>query len=527
MPWKTSWWKRWRLELVIVVSTGLLLVGLYAPFSYDEAFITFRYAANLSRGLGLVYNPGERYLGTTGPGWAILLGGLHRLVPFLSVPQWATILSGLALLVIGIAVYRLMQHWGAGSWAAWAAVACMAHPLVIMPIGGEVVPVMALVLLAWELLLDSDQKVRLDAILLSEKHSGKDTPDRALVGWAWAGFLASVATWLRPDAFVAFAVMATTETIRRRSIPVKMLLIYGLTLLPWLWFSTYYFGTLFPGTLATKTAQCEAGLWSCFLPGLLDWIRMGLFNQAARWVAYLSPSLVGWTNPILVLGSTLYIVILSIGLIKVLAQTPLALAVFLWPLLHSLGYVLLRAPFYPWYATPLGIAFGLGLGLAAWGLASYGSWRRWVSLFLVTLAVAGYSLWHLQHRLDDVPDPRQAIQHRLAVWFQSVVPPGRSLMGEEIGFLGYELLDYKVYDVWGLVTPGLAQTIRSRDLAAGVWRYQPDYFIAYPADGAPEGSFRAIPLQPWFQRTYRPVTRFDHTGLPYAPYIVIYERVSQ
>lgn len=526
MSWSTSWWKRWRPELALVVGTGLLLAGLYAPFSYDEAFITFRYAANLSRGLGLVYNPGEPYLGTTGPGWAILLGGLHRLVPFLSVPQWAAVLSGLALLVIGIAVYRLMHRWGAGPWAAWAAVTCMANPLVIMPIGGEVVPVMALVLLAWERLLEPSQEVGRDGISPHEKQSGRDSPDVVLVALAWAGFLAGLATWLRPDAPVAFGVIAAFVAIRRRSIPIGMILVYGFALLPWLWFAARYFGTPFPGTLATKTSQCETGLWPCFLPGLLDWMSMGLTHQASRSVVRLSPSLVGWINPTLALGLMLYLTALGVGLMRALARAPIALAVLLWPLLHALGYVLLRAPFYPWYATPLGIAMGLSWGLAAWGLASYGPWGRRAALLLVALTVAGYGLWHLQHRLDDVPDPRQAVHHHLATWFRGTAPPGRSLMGEEIGFLGYDLLDYKVYDMWGLVTPGLAESVRRRDLAAGVRRYQPDYFIAYPADGAPEASFRAIPLQPWFQRAYRPAFRFDHTGLPYAPYIVIYERVS-
>ncbi|MCS7179002.1 MAG: hypothetical protein RML46_08665 [Anaerolineae bacterium] len=303
----------------VVIGIGLLLAGLYAPFSYDEAFITYRYAENLSRGLGLVYNPGERFLGTTGPGWAILLGGLSRFLPFLSVPQWSAILSGLALLGVGIAVVRLMQRWSTGGWAVWAAVACMAHPLIIMPIGGEVVPVMALVLMAWVQILGLGSKA-----------------EKKLLSSA-------------------------------RNAPVRILL---------------------------------------------------------------------------------------------------------------------------------------------------------------DLAMIGYGVWHFQHWLEDVPDPRQSVQRQLAAWFRTATPPGCSIMGEEIGFMGYELLDYRVYDVWGLVTPGLAEAILHRDIVYGVQRYQPDYYIAYPAAGASVDSVRAIPLQPWFQRTYRPIFQLNNTGLFYAPYITIYEQVS-
>jgi hypothetical protein len=514
MSWKTFCWKQWRPELAIVAIVGLLLAGLYAPFSYDEAFITFRYAANLSRGLGLVYNPGEPYLGTTGPGWAILLGSLHRLAPLLSVPQWAAVLSGLALLLIGIASYRLVQRLGFDSWwAAWTAIACMAHPLVIMPMGGEVIPVIALLLLAWERLLSLSGK---------EKQSASGSPDRMLI---WTGFLGGLATWLRPDAIVAFGVLSMVAIIRRRSVPVGMFLVYGLVLLPWMWFANHYFGTPFPGTLATKTAQCKAGLWVCFLPGLLNWMRMGLMYQTQRLVTRLAPSMVIWVGPAVLLFGASVLTAMGIGLVRALRYSPIALAILLWPLLHGLGYVVLQAPFYPWYATPLGIAMGLSLGLATWELATHGAWGRRIALLLIALTVAGYGLWHLQHRLEDVPDPRESVHQRLAAWFRANVPLGHSLMGEEIGFLGYYLLDYRVYDVWGLVTPGLAGAIQRRDLAVGIQRYQPDYFIAYPADDAPD-SFRAIPSKPWFQRVYRLVFRLDDTGLSYAPYIVIYERVN-
>jgi len=217
---------------------------------------------------------------------------------------------------------------------------------------------------------------------------------------------------------------------------------------------------------------------------------------------------------------------MGIGLLRALRYSPIALAILLWPLLHGLGYVVLQAPFYPWYATPLGIAMGLSLGLATWGLATHRAWGRRIALLLIALTVAGYGLWHLQHRLEDVPDPRESVHQRLAAWFRANVPLGHSLMGEEIGFLGYYLLDYRVYDVWGLVTPGLAEAIQRRDLAVGIQRYQPDYFIAYSADDAPVDSFRAIPSKPWFQRVYRLAFRLDDTGLSYAPYIGIYERVN-
>ena len=42
----------------------------------DDAFITYRYAANFAQGHGLVYNRGEHVLGTTAPGYAMLLSAI-------------------------------------------------------------------------------------------------------------------------------------------------------------------------------------------------------------------------------------------------------------------------------------------------------------------------------------------------------------------------------------------------------------------------------------------------------------------
>src|SRR5260370_38217980 len=59
----------------IISAVPLLPYGLF-----DDAYITFRYAANLARGLGLVFNPSEHVLGTTSPLFTVILAGAGRLV---------------------------------------------------------------------------------------------------------------------------------------------------------------------------------------------------------------------------------------------------------------------------------------------------------------------------------------------------------------------------------------------------------------------------------------------------------------
>ncbi len=56
-----------------LVFSALLLLAWSARFIQDDAFISFRYAENLVRGEGLVFNPGERVAGFTNLLWTILI----------------------------------------------------------------------------------------------------------------------------------------------------------------------------------------------------------------------------------------------------------------------------------------------------------------------------------------------------------------------------------------------------------------------------------------------------------------------
>src|SRR5688572_25266220 len=69
-----------RLYLVLGSLATTFLLGAHAwayRFLTDDAFISFRYARNLARGAGLVFNPGEAPVeGYTNFLWVLLLAGL-------------------------------------------------------------------------------------------------------------------------------------------------------------------------------------------------------------------------------------------------------------------------------------------------------------------------------------------------------------------------------------------------------------------------------------------------------------------
>lgn len=59
---------RWELlaAFTLPLLLRLVLSGL-VDFCLDDAYITFRVARNIARGLGMVYNPGEQVLVVTTP----------------------------------------------------------------------------------------------------------------------------------------------------------------------------------------------------------------------------------------------------------------------------------------------------------------------------------------------------------------------------------------------------------------------------------------------------------------------------
>src|SRR6266852_1211090 len=68
-----------------VLGALLILLGVehywLGGLKFDDAYIHFRYAENIARGEGFVYNPGERVLGSGAVPWNLMLAAIAALVP--------------------------------------------------------------------------------------------------------------------------------------------------------------------------------------------------------------------------------------------------------------------------------------------------------------------------------------------------------------------------------------------------------------------------------------------------------------
>jgi len=171
---------------VLLLALLVLLVRVFALHcfpTYDDAFITYRYAANMAAGHGLVFNPGapwEPVLGTTTPGYAVLLAGLAKIG--LAPPAASLALNLTCDVVSALLLAQLLGRRRLATLVTLVAFACL-PTLARISVGGMEAPLfLALTLGATA----AAQSARLSL----------------------AGSLAAIACCVRPEAVLLVAVLA-------------------------------------------------------------------------------------------------------------------------------------------------------------------------------------------------------------------------------------------------------------------------------------------------------------------------------
>jgi hypothetical protein len=131
----------WLMAVVALIAVAAWVAWAGALYSYDDAFITYRMAANLADGRGFVYNPGEWHLGSTAALYGLILAALARL----SGPDWIPAISGAISSASMLATGLMLPALGAGSRdpaagrraGVAAGLLFTASPLLFATFGGE------------------------------------------------------------------------------------------------------------------------------------------------------------------------------------------------------------------------------------------------------------------------------------------------------------------------------------------------------------------------------------------------------
>lgn len=225
---------------------GLLAHAWYYRFLTDDAFISFRYARNLSQGFGLVFNPGfERVEGYSNFLWTLLLAGFDRLG--LAPERVANPFSLIATAGLwGVTTWFALRRApvGSGTWIAWVPALLLAatRSIAVWSTSGLETRLFEFLLVAGALRL----VVELESELAGSRRA-------SLAAWLFA-----LATLTRPDGLLvsvtAFAAAAWILWRRDRLVIPAFLL----RLLPFLLviahfvFRRVYYGDWLPNTYYAK-----------------------------------------------------------------------------------------------------------------------------------------------------------------------------------------------------------------------------------------------------------------------------------
>jgi len=404
------------------------------PRTIDDAYITFRYAQNLLRGDGLVYNPGQMVLGTTTPVYALLMAGLSALsggtqAPF---PLLALIVNALAdgltcWLIVRLAGLFAARRAGIAAALVWA----LAPMSVTFAIGG----------------METSLFIAL-ATATFYFHS-RDRPVAAALCGAFT-------LLTRPDALLLLVPLAVERL--RRSLPQGRLnrvphpvtgreaLAFALPVGVWIVLGSLTYGSPLPHSILAKAAAYR-------LPPEAALIRL-VQHYATPFLEHLAVG-TWWVA----VGMILYPLLFGIGALWLLRKQPGAWPLLVYPWAYLLAFAIANPLLFRWYLAPplplyiLGIFLGferLGrdLRLPAVPLAA--------GALAVALTLNGWTL-HPDHG-PDRPAPEMAfiklelLYEQVADDLRAEIQPGEVLAAGDVGALGY-FTGAEILDTVGLISP--------------------------------------------------------------------------
>ena len=448
----------------------LMLVG-YWNIQEDDSYIFYSYAKNLVNSHGYVFNIGERVNATTSPLYTLLLAltfMILRFLPFVTIPLIGHLIGITSLFFICIFLMQSFKSERASIFPFVLPLVFLVNPLLPQAIGMETFLTMMLALMCLCFYVNG----------------------RLLA----ASLACSFAVLARPDALLLAVVLMSYHFMRYRRLPaVRMIFAFLLPILIWVTFTLVYFGNPIPSTLWAKLAQTEAGLWGTgpvFFKGLLFWCF------------WRSGGIVG-SGIIVALLLGLVVLILRYKQWSILRH-PVFHLILLWNLVYFVVYgLILKAPAYSWYYTPLALGITLIITLPVEGLyrllSNSNTAKNRILLPAIYLVLVLAGLW-VPFILSQAPLSRQYKTYRQAAeWLNVNAEKGSSVGAGDIGIVRYFYEKGPVIDAAGLVDPEIAEHVRQHDFYWYVHQHQPDYLMF---NHPPRRELEAMTDEDWFQKEY-------------------------
>ena len=512
----------------MLVALLLLIASFPAVYSHlncrilpeDDAFITYRYAENICRGYGPVYNPGSRVFGSTTPLYMVWLSCLKCFLPSIAAPTLAVRLNFIHFILAGYLLFAVVLNLTRSRIAGTAAAMFfLVHPEMLkISIGGMESFMFLWIVLAgfWKAL------------------EGK--PVRACA-------LAGISALVRPEGVVCFAALLPLVFQRNLKQLGLSVLAFAASPLAWAIPALLYFGSPVPHSIIAKSAPLyplpPGHAFTAILGEMELWLTRGRlaafhtretapyaglvvlvlsFHAAILGLLFSGIEQTGWWNSLENRKRSLCVFLFFVSVTGFYAVTNPLYCSWYSPLIFTpwiillttgaRGYSLLRqSPSRQKILHPQSvIASGAPLLLGIWML-----WNIAVS-WSDTYYKSRGSFASLGRRYDNATLRIKAYR-RAAEWLNRNAEPDSTVLSAEVGSLGFYYRG-PVIDACGLVSPESvnylpvppAQRVAPEASAVNaelVRNLKPDYVVSMWAFSA-----NSIDRSEWFSKNYYAARRF-------------------
>ncbi len=317
-----SFWKKYTREIYIFLFTLLLatIISFTAMrFPNDDQFILYRYVDNLISGHGFVYNIGERILASTTPLFTLVSTFFAWLFPQVEIPYLVGYLNIFLFSLSAPLFFNILNRIVSSRFALLGTAVYIFNLARMIPEGMET-PLFLLFVFSFFITLFG-KHYYISAIFLTLTLLVR--PDAGLV--ALLAFL----YWWNKQGF--------EETIRLTAFSIVVSL-------PWVVFSTLYFGSFIPESLMTKLHSADTVVMPAYQAFKV------LLSSISRiyWGRIFDPENI----PLQVLVNLLPVGILILASLKKI-WTKEYWILFVTPVLYLVAFSLSNPVMFPWYVSQI------------------------------------------------------------------------------------------------------------------------------------------------------------------------------
>ena len=412
-----------------------LMMLLWTHSTTEDALITLRYAENIAHGNGFVYNSGQHVLGTTTPLYTLVLALFEFLhLNALAAGKFLNIAAdGITVYLISDILLRLGRP--RSGWIA-ALLYATASTSVNISIGGMET---GLVTLFCTLAIAFYMKQNNDGLFAS----------------------LAILFLLRIDGLLLGVILLAAVFYRDKRLPIRSALLALGIVLPWLIFTTVYFGSPIPASMVAKLTVYNR-LITENLPNL----------STFRTQFY--------AGPVQVVTTLLFVV----GLITVIRKERSLVFAAGWLILYFGVMFVSKVPAFGWYfLPPLPIYYVLvGIGISSLFPQSSRSKMNF-RVSSVALLILGIPLvYHGKSIARDITNAQNledGVRRPIGEWLAGHNKEGDTVLLEPIGYIGY-YSKLNVIDMVGLVSPEVLPYYRTQyqnPLGEMVDKFRPSYLV--------------------------------------------------